>query len=129
MVVETEPMVRVAKVNGPIAEEPQNQTKEDIGQKFSPVVPVRLHRTFRKEAGDEQKRRHVETINEEEEAAVREVVVTGPFQGMAQDHQQNQQKLGIVPARVALSGGRGNQILSRMLRMVRRNMSSMPTEG
>lgn len=71
----------------------------------------------------------METVDEQEEAPVQPVVFTSPFDGVPEDDEKDQKKLCIVPARVAFDGWQRDQILSLMLRMVRRNMSSIPTEG
>lgn len=71
----------------------------------------------------------MEAVNEQEQAPVEAVVFTAPFDGVAEDDEKDQKELRVVPARVAFGGWQRDQILSLMLRMVRRNMSSMPTEG
>jgi len=71
----------------------------------------------------------METVDEQEEAPVITIVFTAPFDGVPEDDEKDEKKLRVVPARVAFDGWQRDQILSLMLRMVRRNMSSIPTEG
>ena len=129
LVVETEPVFRLPDVDGEVPEEPEDQTDQHIGQEFFPVVFVRLNRPFGEQAGDEEERRHMETVDEQEEAPVITIVFTAPFDGVPEDDEKDEKELRVVPARVAFDGWQRDQILSLMLRMVRRNMSSIPTEG
>lgn len=71
----------------------------------------------------------METVDEQEEAPVISIVFTAALDGVAEDDEKNEKELRIVPSGVAFGSWQRDQILSLMLRMVRRNMSSMPTEG
>ncbi len=71
----------------------------------------------------------METVDEQEEAPVICIVFTAAFYRVAEDDEKDEKELRVVPARVAFGGWQRDQILSLMLRMVRRNISSMPTEG
>ena len=104
LVVETEPVFRLPDVDGEVPEEPEDQTDQHIGQEFFPVVFVRLNRPFGEQAGDEEERRHMETVDEQEEAPVITIVFTAPFDGVPEDDEKDEKELRVVPARVAFDG-------------------------